>query len=71
MYVISKNQRITKKGIIYEYGIASDNRTDIKFDNISVDLKAITDFVEKLNSQKAELCHLPHLIEEFISKENP
>lgn len=70
MYVVSKNRKATEEGTIYEYGIAMDDNADIKFDNVTVDFNAISDFVERLNAQKAELCHLPYLIEEFISKGN-
>ena len=68
MYVLTKCKTQTDGIKCMTYGFALKGRNAVKYDDLSTDRKKVKAFVKLLNREKAEVCHLPFLVEEFLEK---
>lgn len=68
MYILTKTKRLINNKYIATYGFKIKDSKDIKYNDLSTDYKKVKNFVDTLNAQDAELCHIPFLVEEFLEK---
>ncbi len=68
MYVLTKC-KIQIDGINrISYGFILKGCDSVRYEDLSTNKKKVKNFVKLLNREKAEVCHLPFLVEEFLEK---
>ena len=68
MYILTKC-KIQIDGVkCITYGFVLKGRDAIRYSDLSTNRKKVKAFVKLLNREKAEICHLPFLVEEFLEK---
>jgi hypothetical protein len=68
MYVLTKC-KIQIDGIKSKsYGFALKGCDTVRYDDLSPNKKRVKSFIKLLNREKAEICHLDFLVEEFLEK---
>lgn len=68
MYVLTKC-KIQIDGINHiSYGFTLKGCGSVRYEDLSTNKKKVKNFVKLLNREKADVCHLSFLVEEFLEK---